>query len=130
MRASNPPEDTVHGSCLCGGIAFHAALPEEGANHCYCTMCQKFHGAAAGSYLSVYTKGFVVERGAELIVDYASSEFARRGFCKTCGSALYWRSTKEPDVIDLSLGTLQPPWTGTIEREVYLDTRPSWLPHR
>lgn len=130
MPSTAHPDHVIHGSCLCGGVAVRADLPEEGASHCYCTMCQKFHGAAAGSYLSIYTKGFVVERGAELIVDYASSEKARRGFCRTCGSSLYWRSLDQPEVMDLSLGIIQPPWTGTVEREVYTDTKPTWLPHR
>lgn len=125
-----PPDDSVHGSCLCGGVAFRAALPALSANHCYCTMCQKFHGAAAGSYLTVATSGYVVEQGQDLIVDYASSDQGRRGFCKTCGSSLYWRSLDTPDSIDVSLGTLNPAWTGTVEREVYTDTRPTWLPHR
>ena len=120
----------LHGSCLCGGVVFHAALPALGANHCYCTMCQQFHGAAAGSYLSVATNGYVVERGQDLIVDYASSAQGRRGFCKTCGSSLYWRSTATPDSIDLSLGTIQPAWTGSVEREIYTDSKPTWLPHR
>lgn len=120
----------IHGSCLCGGVVFRAALPALGASHCYCTMCQKFHGAAAGSYIDVATRGYVVEQGQDLIVDYASSEKGRRGFCKTCGSSLYWRSTDTPDVIELSLGTLQPAWTGTVEREVYTDGKPTWLPHR
>jgi len=124
------PEDRLHGSCLCGGVVFHAALPALGASHCYCTMCQKFHGAAAGSYIEVATSGYVVEQGADLIVDYASSEKGRRGFCKTCGASLYWRSTDTPHAIELSLGALQPAWTGTVEREVYTDTKPAWLPHR
>jgi len=120
----------VHGACLCGGVAFHAALPEQSANHCYCTMCQKFHGAAAGSYLSVAASGYVVERGAGLITEYASSSQGRRGFCRVCGSSLYWRSTGEPDSIDLSLGTLDPPWPGIVERELYTEHKPSWLPPR
>jgi hypothetical protein len=128
MTASD--ETLLHGSCLCGGVAFHAALPALGASHCYCTMCQKFHGAAAGSYIDVAASGYVVERGAELIVDYASSSEGRRGFCKICGASLYWRSTARPHVIELSLGTLNPAWTGTVERAVYTDTRPTWAPHR
>lgn len=123
-------DENLHGSCLCGGIVFRAALPVLGASHCYCTMCQKFHGAAAGSYVNVASSGYVLEQGADLLVDYASSAQARRGFCRTCGSSLYWRGTDTPEVISLSLGTLQPAWTGEVTRELYLDTRPTWLPHR
>ena len=127
-----PPDDMLHGSCLCGGVAFHAAKPDASATsacHCFCTMCQKFHGAAAGSFIDVDIDSYVVERGAELITEFMSSEKGRRGFCKTCGSSLYWRGLDEPGVIELSLGTLSPPWTGTIEREVYTETKPTWVPH-
>jgi len=125
-----PSDEVLHGNCLCGGVAFHAALPAQNPSHCYCTMCQKFHGAAAGTYIDVASSGFVVERGAELIAEYASSERARRGFCKICGSSLYWRSMDALDVIELALGALTPAWTGTVEREVYAENKPSWAPHR
>jgi hypothetical protein len=125
----NPTDNFLHGSCLCGGIAFHAALPATNPSHCYCTMCQKFHGAAAGSFIDVARSGYVLERGSDLLVEYASSRQGRRGFCKVCGSSLYWRSEAAPDVIELALGTLQPPYTGTAEREVYTDTKPTWAPH-
>jgi hypothetical protein len=130
MSESFSPADTLHGSCLCGGVAYRAALPAECASHCYCTMCQKSHGAAAGTYLSVASAGFAIERGAGLVTDHASSATGRRSFCSVCGSSLYWRDTGEPQSIDLALGTLQPPWTGTVTRELHADTRPTWLPHR
>ena len=124
------PDATLHGSCLCGGIAFHAAPPATNPSHSYCTMCQQSHGAAAGSFIDVVRAGFALESGADLLVEYASSEQGRRGFCRVCGSSLYWRSTATPETIELSLGVLQPAWTGTVDRAVYTDTRPTWAPHR
>jgi hypothetical protein len=78
----------------------------------------------------VAASGYVVERGAGMIAEYASSSQGRRGFCRVCGASLYWRSTGEPDSIDLSLGTFDPAWTGIVERELYPEHKPSWLPHR
>jgi hypothetical protein len=130
MTMNHSPDDTLHGSCLCGGVAYRAALPAECASHCYCTMCQKSHGAAAGTYLCVASAGFVLERGADLVTEFASSATGRRSFCSVCGSSLFWRDTGRPQTVDLALGTLQPPWTGTITRELHVDTRPTWLPHR
>ncbi|MYM83233.1 hypothetical protein GTP44_14865 [Duganella sp. FT50W] len=59
----------LQGSCLCGGVRYRAALPVSHASHCYCTMCQKQHGAAAGSYANVASAGFAIEQGAHLITD-------------------------------------------------------------
>lgn len=121
---------TLHGSCLCGGVVYRAAGPVHHGSHCYCTMCQKQHGAAAGSYANVDSAGYVIERGAELVTEYASSSHGRRGFCKVCGSTLFWRSTDSPDRIAVTLGTLVPEYDGPVERELHTDTKPRWLPTR
>lgn len=118
----------LRGGCLCGGVRYRAALPVFHASHCYCRMCQKQHGAAAGSYANVARAGFVVEQGADLITEYASSAEGRRGFCRVCGSTLFWRSTASPDRIAITLGTLEPPYTGLVERELHVENKPVWLP--
>ncbi|SFV15024.1 GFA family protein [Pseudoduganella namucuonensis] len=120
----------LHGSCLCGGVAYRAEGPVHHASHCYCTMCQKQHGAAAGSYANVGSAGFVFERGADLVTEYASSDHGRRGFCRVCGSTLTWRSTRSPDRIAVSLGTLEPEYDRPVTRELHTDTKPRWLPAR
>lgn len=118
----------LHGSCLCGGVRYRAALPVFHASHCYCTMCQKQHGAAAGSYANVGSAGFVVEQGAELVTEYASSDSGRRGFCRVCGSTLFWRSTESPERIAITLGTLEPAYDGPVQRELFVENKPAWLP--
>lgn len=120
----------LHGSCLCGGVAYRAAGPVQHASHCYCTMCRKQHGAAAGSYANVARDGFAFERGAGLVTEYASSGHGRRGFCSVCGSNLYWRSTQSPDRIAVTLGTLEPEYDGPVEHEWYPEQKPQWLPAR
>jgi hypothetical protein len=123
-------KDCLHGSCLCGGVRYRAQHPVRSASHCYCTMCQKQHGAAAGSYANVASAGFVIEAGAELVTEYASSDHGRRGFCRVCGSTLFWRSTSTPQRIAVTLGTLEPAYVGPVEHELHTDTKPSWLPTR
>ncbi|MRW85363.1 GFA family protein [Pseudoduganella sp. FT26W] len=120
----------LHGRCLCGGIRYRAALPVFHASHCYCTMCQKQHGAAAGSYANVASAGLVIEHGAALITEYASSDDGRRDFCRVCGSTLFWRSTAAPDRVAITLGTMEPAYSGPVERELFVEHKPAWLPCR
>lgn len=122
--------EVLRGSCLCGGVAYRADGPVRHTSHCYCTMCQKQHGAASGTYANVARATFALERGAALVTEYASSDHGRRGFCKVCGSTLYWRSTQSEDRIAVTLGTLEPAYTGTVETELHVDTKPGWLPVR
>ena len=120
----------LKGSCLCGGLVYRAGGPVHHASHCYCTMCQKQHGAAAGSYVNVDAAALVIERGADLLTEYASSDHGRRGFCKVCGSTLFWRSTQSPDNIAIALGTLEPAFEGEVQRELHVEHKPRWLPTR
>ena len=64
------------------------------------------------------------------MTEYASSDHGRRGFCRVCGSTLFWRSTQSPDRIALTLGTMEPEYDGPVERELHTDTKPRWLPTR
>lgn len=118
----------LRGSCLCGGVVYRAEKPVRSASHCYCRMCQKQHGAAAGTYANVASAGFVIEQGAELVTEYASTDHGRRGFCRVCGSTLTWRSTHSPDRIAITLGTLDQEYDGLIKHELHTDSKPRWLP--
>lgn len=119
----------LRGSCLCGGVEYKADRKSvSGASHCYCTMCQKQHGAASGTYANVASAGFSFEKGAELVAEFHSSDHGRRGFCKVCGSTLTWRSTQTPDRIAITLGTMEPEYDGPVQHELHTDTKPHWLP--
>ena len=120
----------LKGSCLCGAVAYSASGSVESASHCYCTMCQKQHGVAAGTYANIARADLRIERGADLITEYASSDHGRRAFCGRCGSTLFWRSEETPERIAVTLGTLDGPFTEPVEIELHTDTKPDWLPHK
>jgi len=116
------------GACLCGGVAYVAHGPVHHSSHCYCSMCQKQHGAAAGSYANFSADKFRYVRGAELVQEYASSDEGRRGFCRVCGSSLTWRSVATPNNIAVTLGTMEPPYDGEVQRELFPENKPGWVP--
>ena len=119
----------LRGSCLCGGVEYKADKKSvRSASHCYCTMCQKQHGAASGTYANVASDGFSFVKGADLVTEFQSSDHGRRGFCRVCGSTLTWRSTQSPDRIAITLGTMEPEYAGRVQHELHTDTKPRWLP--
>lgn len=119
----------LRGSCLCGGVAYKADKDTvRKASHCYCTMCQKQHGAAAGTYANVASDSFSFEKGADLVTEFHSSAHGRRGFCKVCGSTLTWRSTQAPDRIAVTLGTMEAEYDGAVQYEYFTENKPAWLP--
>ena len=127
MPEFDRPDETLHGSCLCGAVAYRAQGPLFATSHCFCSQCQRQHGIA-GSYGNVHVGGYVIEQGADLVTEYAKSSGGRCGFCSVCGAMLYWRGADTPERVAIALGTLQPAWTGTVEREWFAEQKPAWLP--
>ncbi|XBS71414.1 GFA family protein [Acerihabitans sp. KWT182] len=79
----------VTGTCLCGNIHFSATLSDYHVSACHCGMCRKWSG---GVFLSLDVKDSLEITQGESLGLYASSEWAKRGFCTRCGSSLFWQS--------------------------------------
>ena len=63
--------------------------------------------------------------GEENIQTYASSDWAERGFCRICGSSLFWRMTAVgPGFMSLNAGTLDDLTGLPLKTEIYIDHKP------
>lgn len=87
-------------------MRFRLTARPPGVVNCHCGQCRRFHGAF-GAYASVPRAAMILESGAALVW-YQSSAKARRGFCGTCGSSLFWDGFGRAD-IDVSAGALDQP---------------------
>ena len=76
------------GSCLCGAVGFSAENAAKNLGACHCGMCRKWGGGPA---MMVPCADAVSFSGDENIGVFASSEWAERGFCTSCGSHLFYR---------------------------------------
>jgi hypothetical protein len=56
---------------------------------------------------------------------YAASDFARRGFCGTCGTALFWEGHDLPHVSILA-GALDDPSALTADRHIFTEGHPGF----
>lgn len=82
--------DEVHGGgCLCGAVRFRTRGRLRGVIYCHCTQCRRQTGHFVAA-TSARDADLTVEGDAGLTW-YAASETARRGFCRTCGSLLFWK---------------------------------------
>ena len=61
------------------------------------------------------------------VKEFASSPGVWRGFCGDCGSAIYYRTDRRPDVIDLYLGTLDDPSALTPQCHVHAAEQLAWF---
>lgn len=84
------PPGEIHGSCLCGRVAFVIDQPPLFARFCHCGRCRRARSAAASVNLAVPIGAVHVTRGADAMVRYKVPDAERytQVFCGTCGSPL------------------------------------------
>ena len=85
------------GSCLCGAVTFTATETAKDPAACHCTQCRKVQGDVRW---------------------FNASDTAKRGFCSTCGSSLFWKSHAE-DEIGVAMGALDGPTGLTLTRHIF-----------
>ena len=95
--------DRQSGGCLCGAVRFTVAIMPTRTGACHCGMCRKWAG---GPYMATDCGTDVTFEGADNIATYRSSPWAERGFCKTCGSNLFYRIVETGQLM-MSTGTLE-----------------------
>jgi len=97
------------GSCLCGAVTFEVEGDLPPPDACHCRKCRKHSGHYFAS--TDVPRSALTIRGADKVTWFQSSEKARRGFCSTCGSSLFWDPLFH-DWIGVAMGAFDDP-TGT-----------------
>ncbi|MCI2400204.1 GFA family protein [Aliiroseovarius subalbicans] len=97
------------GSCLCGAVTFEIAGVLPAPNACHCSQCRKQSGHFWAS-TDIRERDLTLH-GVENLSWFQASEKVRRGFCKTCGSFLFWDPIHH-DTIAVAMGAIDAP-TGT-----------------
>ena len=97
---------TNTGSCLCGAVSFrtHGRLRE--VVYCHCSQCRK----QSGHYFAAtnVADGAIEVVGSDMLNWYAASPQARRGFCRNCGSVLFWKH-RDLDYVSVLAGAFNGP---------------------
>ncbi|KIT15118.1 GFA family protein [Jannaschia aquimarina] len=113
------------GGCLCGAARYRLTEAPTSYGACHCGMCRRWSG---GIELGVQVMpGGITWEADETVETYASSVWAERGFCRTCGSNLFWRLTAEgpmQGMMSLSAGSLDDMSGLLFDTEVYIDAKP------
>jgi hypothetical protein len=124
------------GRCLCGAVRYEVRGPLRDVLICHCEECRRWHGHAS-AFTAARREDLAVddERALRWIDGPASDAHARRGFCRECGSSLFWDAPGR-ETISIAAGTLDG-HTGlrvaghiyVSERADYYDLPDDGLPH-
>lgn len=127
MTSKLPPNDspvfqaasTVKGTCLCGKVTLQATLNRD-VVACHCQQCRKQTGhyvaATQASDCALHIEG------EEHLTWYAASNEAKRGFCKHCGSLMFWKANNSAHT-SIMAGCLESPTGLSLVSNIYVDNK-------
>ena len=110
----------IHGSCLCGAVRLEVQEPLERAPEaCHCTQCRK----QTGSYLIAVNvrRSALKVLGEDAVAWYRSSAKVERGFCRVCGSTLFWKPNIEGyEWTGVAMGCIDTPLSLAVAKHTFV----------
>jgi len=111
-------------TCLCGKVSiivkdFHSEI-----SACHCSMCRKW---GSGPFLSVSAGSGedITITSEESVTRYKSSDWAERGFCRNCGSNLFYYLIPT-DSYDIPIDLFTDESESCLKLEIYYDQKPHY----
>lgn len=121
LTERNPlsPSREFHGQCLCQSVSLKFSSTKESFDACHCGICRKWTG---GPFLTVESGHDLSWEGEPFIATYNSSDWAERGFCRQCGTHLFYR-LKTGKLCAVPLGLLKNVDDLKFETQIFIDMK-------
>ena len=116
----------ITGKCLCGAVEFQLSAVEICA-HCHCQYCRLSSGAAFVTWIVVPLAAFMILAGEDQIQWYRSSAQSQRGFCRSCGSAMLFKSSLCPGEIHVTRANIQGELNLPPKYHCFIDQKAEWI---
>ncbi len=115
------------GGCLCGAVRYRASHAPSVAGHCYCTDCRKSSGTGHCSHMAVAKEAVDIQGEVTFYNRPADSgNLISRGFCATCGAAVYSLNSGFADLVFIRASSLDDPTIFEPQMVVYAHRAPDW----
>lgn len=96
----------LEGMCLCESVTYEITGDARPVVNCHCSRCRRstghFMAATATQVESLHISG-------DTLRWYNATDEVQYGFCVNCGSTLFWRNSRRPDMVSIAAGTITPP---------------------
>lgn len=105
----------ANGQCLCGAVRYVIRGPLRDAIVCHCHDCRHWHGTSPAMVAAERT---AVEITGDELAWFEPEGKPRRGFCRCCGSSLFWDATERPS-LTIAAGTVDEPTKIAIKAHIF-----------
>jgi len=118
---------TLNGGCLCAAVSYETEADPMIVGHCHCIDCRKSSGTGHGTHVGLSEEALKFS-GEIKFYDRAadSGNIVSRGFCPTCGSAIFSRNELMPGMVFIRASSLDDPDAVTPSMVVYASRAPKW----
>ena len=110
-------DPTHSGACLCGAVRFVVTGDLKAPDACHCSQCRRVSGHVWAS-TDVPDHRLTIT-GEDHVRWFQSSAKVKRGFCGTCGSALFWKPIHQPRMA-VAMGAFDKPTDTHLEMHIFV----------
>jgi len=108
------------GGCHCGAVTFTVTGPVREVIYCHCEQCRRQSGHFVAA--TACDDGQLAVAGAGSLTWYAASDTAKRGFCATCGSLMFWKANGSART-SIMAGSFDRPSGLTASHHIHVDDK-------
>ena len=113
------------GGCFCRSIRYEIAGTPFFETICHCSICRRTTGSALVGWLTIQRSGFRLLSGEPKV--FRSSDIATRAFCERCGTQLTFAFDEWPNVVDVTLGSLDDPNSSPPKDHTWTSAQLQWI---
>jgi hypothetical protein len=115
-------------SCSCGSLRVVCEAEPQKVSLCHCLACQKRTGSTYGIAAFFRDQDVIAQGRSSLYTRKADSGFrVTFHFCPDCGSTVFWKPERLPDLTAVAAGSFADPTFPKPANAVNLETRHPWV---
>ncbi len=114
----------ITGGCVCGGTRYVLKSQPFALIDCHCIDCRRSAGAPYVTWGSVPREDLVVTKGEPHKVAHANRI---RCFASCCGTHLFFEDTKDSEMIDVTIASLEDPAPFAPQKAIWLEDKLPWV---
>jgi hypothetical protein len=116
----------IEGGCFCKRIRYSIDDGSYLSVNCHCTMCRHVQAAPYVTWLVVPHDKFRYSTAPPARLE--SSGDGTRYYCAACGTHVACVNSTHPEIVDVTVGSLDIPEPFEPTYDAFADTRLSWTP--
>ena len=116
-------------TCACGQLTASCSDDPTSVSLCHCLQCQRRTGTAYGIAGFFQRENVTVAGERKAYIRASDSGYpVTFYFCPHCGSTVYWKPDRKPEMVAVAVGAFADPTFPAPSQAVYSEHRHRWVP--